>query len=88
MKREHLFSLDFVRVLAAVMIVIFHYNAVTLMIPEVNKPCLLYTSYSNQHDCLQDPVWQYQSHCNCWSCSGGDNRQHDRGEMCIRDRSK
>ena len=47
MKREHLFSLDFVRVLAAVMIVIFHYNAVTLMIPEVNKPILLFVHYAN-----------------------------------------
>lgn len=47
MKREHLFSLDFVRVLAAVMIVVFHYNAVTLMIPEVNKPILLFVHYAN-----------------------------------------
>ena len=34
-------------VLAAVMIVIFHYNAVTLMIPEVNKPILLFVHYAN-----------------------------------------
>ena len=30
-----------------VMIVIFHYNAVTLMIPEVNKPILLFVHYAN-----------------------------------------
>ena len=24
---------------------------------------IIAAAYSNQHDCLQDPVWQYQSHC-------------------------
>ena len=47
MKREHLFPLDFVRVLAAVSIVVFHYNAVTFMEPIVNKPILLFFNYAN-----------------------------------------
>lgn len=47
MKKEHLFSLDFVRVLAAVMIVVFHYNAVSVMMPEIDKPVLLFLYYAN-----------------------------------------
>lgn len=47
MKKEHLFTLDFVRVLAAVMIVVFHYNVVSVMMPEVDKPVLLFIHYAN-----------------------------------------
>lgn len=47
MKRKHLFPLDFVRVLAAVMIVVFHYNATTVLIPEIDRPILLFLQYAN-----------------------------------------
>lgn len=47
MKKEHLFGLDFVRVLAAVLIVIFHYNMVSIDYPDIVKPNLLFVEYAN-----------------------------------------
>lgn len=47
MKKEHIFAMDFVRVLASVMIVIFHYNMVSYDYKEIVKPNLLFVEYAN-----------------------------------------
>lgn len=47
MKKERFFALDFVRVLAAAMIIIFHYNMMFLTYPDLSKAPLLFVSYAN-----------------------------------------
>lgn len=47
MKRERLFALDFVRVLGALLIIVFHYNMMFLTYPNLHKSPLLFVSYAN-----------------------------------------
>lgn len=46
-KKEHLFPMDFVRVVAALLIVVFHYNMVSHDYPDIAKPDILFVECAN-----------------------------------------